>query len=56
MTKKPFEEPGGNGGTVVLDSERLVDTVTAAERIWAQTFEAIGEGILVCDQQTSDPL
>ena len=38
--------------TVVLDSERLVDTVTAAEKIWEQTFEAIGEGILVCDQQT----
>jgi two-component system NtrC family sensor kinase len=38
--------------TVVLDSERLVDTVTAAERIWEQTFEAIGEGILVCNQQT----
>jgi two-component system NtrC family sensor kinase len=38
--------------TVVLDSERLVETVTAAERIWEQTFEAIGEGILVCDQQT----
>jgi hypothetical protein len=38
--------------TVVLDSERLVDTVTAAEKIWQQTFEAIGEGILVCDQQT----
>jgi signal transduction histidine kinase len=38
--------------TVVLDSERLVDTVTAAERIWEQTFDAIGEGILVCDQQT----
>ena len=37
--------------TVVLDSERLVDTVTAAEKIWEQTFEAIGEGILVCDQQ-----
>ena len=38
--------------TVVLDSERLVDTVTAAEKLWEQTFEAIGEGILVCDQQT----
>lgn len=36
---------------VVLDSERLVDTVTAAEKIWEQTFEAIGEGILVCDRQ-----
>ena len=38
--------------TVILHSERLVDTVTAAEKIWQQTFEAIGEGILVCDQQT----
>jgi two-component system NtrC family sensor kinase len=38
--------------TVVIDSERLVETVTAAEKIWHQTFEAIGEGILVCDQQT----
>jgi signal transduction histidine kinase len=38
--------------TVVLDSERLVETVTAAEKIWQQTFEAIGEGILVCNQQT----
>jgi signal transduction histidine kinase len=37
--------------TVVLDSERLVESVTAAEKIWEQTFEAIGEGILVCDQQ-----
>jgi len=36
---------------VVLDSERLVETVTTAERIWEQTFDAIGEGILVCDQQ-----
>ena len=36
---------------VVLDSERLVETVTAAEQIWVQTFEAIGEGILVCNPQ-----
>lgn len=38
--------------TVVLDSERLVESVTAAEKLWEQTFEAIGEGILVCAQQT----
>lgn len=38
--------------TVVLDSERLVDSVTAAEKIWEQTFEAIGEAVLVCDKQT----
>jgi two-component system NtrC family sensor kinase len=36
---------------VVIDSERLVETVTKAESIWARTFEAIGEGILVCDQE-----
>lgn len=36
---------------VVIDSERLVESVTAAEKIWEQTFESIGEGILVCDQQ-----
>jgi PAS domain S-box-containing protein len=35
--------------SVVLDSERLVESVTAAEKIWAQTFNAIGEGILVHD-------
>ena len=34
---------------VVIDSERLVETVTAAEKIWEQTFDAIGEGILVHD-------
>src|SRR5256885_825337 len=34
---------------VVLDSERLVESITAAERIWEQTFNAIGEGILVHD-------
>lgn len=32
---------------VVLDSERMVESVTAAEKIWEQTFNAIGEGILV---------
>ena len=36
--------------TVVLNSERLVDTVIAAEEIWEQTFDAMGEGILVCDE------
>jgi PAS domain S-box-containing protein len=35
--------------SVVLDSERMVDSVTAAEKIWEQTFNAIGEGILVHD-------
>jgi PAS domain S-box-containing protein len=35
--------------SVVLHSERMVESVTAAERIWAQTFNAIGEGILVHD-------
>jgi len=35
--------------SVVLDSQRMVESVTAAERIWAQTFNAIGEGILVHD-------
>jgi PAS domain S-box-containing protein len=34
---------------VVIDSERLVESVTAAEKIWEQTFNAIGEGILVHD-------
>jgi PAS domain S-box-containing protein len=37
--------------SVVLDSERMVESVTAAERIWAQTFNAIGEGILVHDSE-----
>jgi len=35
--------------SVVLDSERMVESVTAAEKIWEQTFNAIGEGILVHD-------
>ncbi|HXI62671.1 MAG TPA: ATP-binding protein [Pyrinomonadaceae bacterium] len=34
---------------VVMDSERLVESITAAEKIWEQTFNAIGEGILVHD-------
>ena len=36
---------------VVLHSERLVESVRAAEEIWEQTFDAIGEGILVHDYQ-----
>ncbi len=35
--------------SVVLDSERMVQSVTAAETIWEQTFNAIGEGIVVHD-------
>jgi PAS domain S-box-containing protein len=34
---------------VVMDSERLVESITAAEKIWEQTFNAIGEGMLVHD-------
>ena len=34
---------------VVFDSARLVESVVAAEMIWEQTFDAIGEGILVYD-------
>ena len=36
---------------VVLHSERLVDSITAAEKIWEQTFNAMGEGILVHDSR-----
>jgi PAS domain S-box-containing protein len=36
---------------VVIDSERLVESVTAAQKIWEQTFNAIGEGILVHDAE-----
>src|SRR5256714_6352038 len=36
---------------VVLHSERLVESITAAERIWEQTFNAMGEGILVHDSE-----
>src|SRR5438105_1624242 len=36
---------------VALDSARLLESVSAAERIWAQTFDAIGEGIVVHDYQ-----
>jgi two-component system, NtrC family, sensor kinase len=35
--------------TVVLDSERMVESVTAAETVWEQTFNAIGEAIVVHD-------
>jgi len=35
--------------SVVIDSERMVESITAAEKIWEQTFNAIGEGILVHD-------
>jgi PAS domain S-box-containing protein len=34
-----------------LDNSRLLETVTSAKRIWEQTFDAIGEGILVHDYQ-----
>ena len=34
---------------VVLDSERMVESITAAETIWEQTFNAIGEAIVVHD-------
>ena len=34
-----------------LDNARLLETVSAAKRIWEQTFDAIGEGILVHDYQ-----
>lgn len=37
--------------SVVLESERLVETVTTAEKIWEQTFHAIAEGILVYDSE-----
>jgi len=35
--------------SVVLDSERMVESITAAETIWEQTFNAIGEAIVVHD-------
>ncbi|MGZ8848352.1 MAG: GAF domain-containing protein, partial [Pyrinomonadaceae bacterium] len=35
---------------IALENARLVETVGAAEKIWEQTFDAIGEGILVFDQ------
>jgi signal transduction histidine kinase len=36
---------------VALDSARLLETVSTAEKIWGQTFDAIGEGILVYDER-----
>ena len=36
---------------LALDNSRLLETASAAERIWEQTFDAIGEGILVHDYQ-----
>jgi two-component system, NtrC family, sensor kinase len=37
---------------IVLANSQLVETVRAAERIWEQTFDAIGEGIIVHDSET----
>jgi len=34
---------------LVLANSQLVETVSAAEKIWEQTFDAIGEGIIVYD-------
>jgi PAS domain S-box-containing protein len=36
---------------LALDNARLLETVSAAEKIWEQTFDAIGEGILVHDSR-----
>jgi two-component system NtrC family sensor kinase len=36
---------------LALDNARLLETVGTAERVWEQTFDAIGEGILVHDYQ-----
>lgn len=36
---------------IVLENERLIQTVSTAEEIWAQTVDAIGDGILVYDRQ-----
>src|SRR6266446_3919930 len=36
---------------LALDNARLFEEASAAERIWEQTFDAIGEGILVHDYQ-----
>ena len=35
--------------TLALDNARLAETIGTAEEIWEQTFDAIGEGILVHD-------
>ena len=37
---------------IVLESDRLVQNVKAAEKIWGETFDAIGEAILVYDSGT----
>ena len=37
--------------SLALANARLLETAGAAERIWEQTFDAIGEGILVHDYQ-----
>ncbi|PYS43761.1 MAG: hypothetical protein DMF71_06190 [Acidobacteria bacterium] len=36
---------------VAMDNARLLESVIAAHRIWEQTFDAIGEGIMVHDYQ-----
>jgi PAS domain S-box-containing protein len=35
--------------TLALDNARLLKTISAAEKVWEQTFDAIGEGIVVHD-------
>lgn len=37
---------------LVIANSQLMDTVNAAEKIWEQTFDAIGEGIIVHDSET----
>ena len=36
---------------LALENVRLLETVGAAEKIWEQTFDAIGEGIIVHDSE-----
>ena len=36
--------------SLALDNARLVETLATAEKIWEQTFEAIGEGIIAYDE------
>lgn len=36
--------------SLALDKAHLLETLWDAERVWAQTFDAIGEGILVYDR------
>lgn len=38
-------------GALVLANTQLVDSVSAAEQIWEQTFDAIREGIIVHDEE-----